>query len=154
MTTKRYIEAVGRRKTAMARVRITPDTKGSFVVNDKALEVYFPLMSLQHVARQALMKVEKEKGFSVSARVSGGGIHAQADAVRRSLNTIKSFAHRSKKKDFSNATRARRNDENLVSKKPAKLHNGASASLLHCGVGKGSGKPLFSRVGSFRNRGF
>ena len=81
----RYIEAVGRRKTAIARVRITPATKTSFVINDKTVEEYFTTLELQTLAQEALFKSEVSEKFLVSVHVVGGGIHAQAEAVRHGL---------------------------------------------------------------------
>jgi small subunit ribosomal protein S9 len=77
----RYYEAVGRRKTAIARVRIF--TKGNgFVVNDKPLAVYFPTPELQKLAEDALRKMKSTERFRVSVRVKGGGLVSQAEAVR------------------------------------------------------------------------
>lgn len=85
-TKNRYIEAVGRRKTAIARVRITPSTKTSFVVNDKDLKEYFVTPDLQSIAQEALSKSEIAEKFTVTVQVMGGGIHAQAEAVRHGLS--------------------------------------------------------------------
>ena len=82
----RYIEAVGRRKTAIARVRITPATKNSFVINDKDVKEYFSTEELQSIAQEAVIKSEVGEKFSVSVHVLGGGIHAQAEAVRHGLS--------------------------------------------------------------------
>jgi small subunit ribosomal protein S9 len=84
-TKQRYIEAVGRRKTAIARVRITPSTKTTFVVNDKDVKEYFVTPDLQSIAQEALSKSEITEKFTVSVHVLGGGIHAQAEAVRHGL---------------------------------------------------------------------
>ncbi len=81
----RYIEAVGRRKTATARVRITPATKGSFIVNDKDVKDYFVTNELQTISQEALAKSEIGEKFTVTVHVNGGGIHAQAEAVRHGL---------------------------------------------------------------------
>lgn len=85
-TKNRYIEAVGRRKTATARVRITPSTKASFVVNDKDVKDYFVTEELQMIAQEAISKSEVGEKFTVSAHVNGGGIHAQAEAVRHGIS--------------------------------------------------------------------
>lgn len=82
----RYIEAVGRRKTAIARVRITPATKGSFVVNEKDVKDYFVTGELQMIAQEAISKGEVGEKFAVSVHVTGGGIHSQAEAVRHGLS--------------------------------------------------------------------
>jgi small subunit ribosomal protein S9 len=84
-TKNRYIEAVGRRKTATARVRITPATKASFIVNDKDVKEYFTTNDLQVVAQEAIAKSEAGEKFAVTVHVAGGGIHAQAEAIRHGL---------------------------------------------------------------------
>jgi len=83
-TTKKYIEAVGRRKTAIARVRITEGGNG-FVVNERALAEYFPTESLQNTALEALTVTNQKGTFGVSAKVVGGGVSAQAEAIRHAL---------------------------------------------------------------------
>ncbi len=85
-TKNRYIEAVGRRKTAIARVRITPGTKASFTVNDKDVKEYFQTADLQSVAEEAVTKSEIGEKFVITVKVLGGGIHAQAEAVRHGLS--------------------------------------------------------------------
>ncbi len=76
--------AVGRRKTAAARVRIEPGT-GSITVNEKPYTVYFPIAFWQEKVMAPLKAAGKEKGMNVSVRVVGGGVHAQADAVRHGI---------------------------------------------------------------------
>lgn len=84
-TATRYIEAVGRRKTATARVRITPTTKeAGYVVNGKALADHFQLDSLQKIATAAF--ADLTQAFDVSVKVMGGGINAQAEAVRHGIS--------------------------------------------------------------------
>lgn len=85
-TKNRYIEAVGRRKTAIARVRITPGAKSSFTVNDKDVKEYFTTNDLQVLAQEALAKSEIAEKFVVTVKVLGGGIHAQAEAIRHGLS--------------------------------------------------------------------
>lgn len=85
-TKNRYIEAVGRRKTAIARVRITPASKTTFTINDKDVKDYFTTGELQMIAQEAISKGEVSEKFAVSVHVVGGGIHAQAEAVRHGLS--------------------------------------------------------------------
>ncbi len=85
-TKNRYIEAVGRRKTATARVRITPAAKSSFAVNDKDMKDYFVTEELQTIASEAFTKSEVADKFNVTVHVVGGGIHAQAEAVRHGIS--------------------------------------------------------------------
>jgi small subunit ribosomal protein S9 len=83
-TKKRYIEAIGRRKTSTARVRITPATKASYVVNEKELATYFPTEELQKIVTDPFTTAEAV--FAVSVKVQGGGIHSQAEAVRHGIS--------------------------------------------------------------------
>jgi small subunit ribosomal protein S9 len=80
---QKYIEAVGRRKTSVARVRITPSSKSTFVVNDKELEVYFPTGEMQMLVKEPF-EVLKDK-FKVSAKIVGGGAHSQSEALRHGI---------------------------------------------------------------------
>ena len=82
---QRYIEAIGRRKTAVARIRIVADPKKNFVVNEKPMDQYFQDKEQQIIVRQSLDKGAAKNHFAVSARVKGGGMHAQAEAVRQGI---------------------------------------------------------------------
>lgn len=85
-TKKKYIETIGRRKTATARVRLTPAAKASYAINDKDLAGYFPTAELQKIVMGPFAAMEGDKGnFSVSVKVSGSGIHSQAEAVRHGI---------------------------------------------------------------------
>jgi len=80
--TERYFEALGRRKTAVARVRLFPRGEKFFLVNKKPLDVYFPTPELVKTAQAALEKMECINKFGISVLVKGGGLNAQAEAVR------------------------------------------------------------------------
>lgn len=78
---ERYYEAVGRRKTATARVRLY--TKGQGItVNGQDYEKYFPTDLLQKIADASLRKMKSLERFRLSAKTSGGGLKAQAEAIR------------------------------------------------------------------------
>lgn len=77
-----YFEAVGRRKTSVARVKLFPSDSKEFMVNNKPLDLYFPLFELRQTAQAALKKVDVAGKFRVSVLVKGGGLHSQAEAVR------------------------------------------------------------------------
>lgn len=82
-----YYEAVGRRKTSHARVRIREGIKRSaspVIINARSLHDYFPMSALQHMVTQPLEKLGLS-GIRVEANVSGGGIHSQAEAVRHGV---------------------------------------------------------------------
>lgn len=82
----RFIEAVGRRKTSTARVRITEASKGSVVVNGKDAPTYFPTIELQKIVNEAIEKSKVAGKFVVTVLVKGGGIHSQAEALRHGLS--------------------------------------------------------------------
>ena len=83
-TTERYIEGIGRRKTSVARVRIYEKGAG-ITVNDKDYHDYFPGESLHHIVEEALQKVDMHQQKKVTVHVSGGGLFAQAEAIRHGL---------------------------------------------------------------------
>ena len=88
---------VGRRKEAVARVRLVPGT-GRWVVNGKTLENYFPNKVHQQSVSEPFRTVGAEGTYDVFARINGGGVSGQAGALRlgvaRSLNEIDAEAHR------------------------------------------------------------
>ncbi len=85
-TGDRYIEAVGRRKTAIARVRLFDDAKAGISVNGKDCSLYFPTASLKQKSEKAL----KEAGFfgkiRIEAKIKGGGISSQAGALSHGIS--------------------------------------------------------------------
>ena len=82
----KYFEAVGRRKTAIARVRITPAPKQSIVINDKDVVDYFATAEMRMIAEAAFVRSEITQKFKVTALLSGGGIHSQAEALRHAIS--------------------------------------------------------------------
>jgi small subunit ribosomal protein S9 len=85
-TTDKYIETVGRRKTAVARVRITPASKMSYDINGKTVEQYFPTKELQTTATESFgaSKLSETK-FKITVVAKGGGISGQAEAIRHGI---------------------------------------------------------------------
>lgn len=82
---KQYYEGLGRRKEAVARVRLTNEDKPTFFVNGRALEKYFPTTELRLVARKALDEIASGGKLAVSAKIVGGGVRAQADALSHGI---------------------------------------------------------------------
>ncbi|MDI9325602.1 MAG: 30S ribosomal protein S9 [Alphaproteobacteria bacterium] len=110
--TKKYIEAIGRRKTAIARVRITDASKTSAVVNEKSIEDYFPIAELRHRALSTLEILNTP--MSVSVKVNGGGYNAQADAIRLGIARALISIHPGEKKkikSYGHLTRDSRKKE-------------------------------------------
>lgn len=78
-----YVEGIGRRKTATARVRLTPAKETTIVVNDKPLIEYFPHIALQKDVQSVLdTKDAGIQDYTITAHVNGGGISSQAEAIR------------------------------------------------------------------------
>ena len=80
-----HITAVGRRKTAIASVRMSAAPKSSVMVNGKSVKDYFKTDLRAKVAEEALATAESAEHYAVTAHVEGGGIAAQADALRHAI---------------------------------------------------------------------
>ena len=83
-TLKKKIQfwGTGRRKKAIARVRLIPGGNGTIVINDRAFEDYFPQGTLQYIVKQPLALLEVESKYDVMVNVVGGGYTGQAGAIR------------------------------------------------------------------------
>jgi len=80
-----YFEAVGRRKTSIARVRLYTKGDSSITVNDKKVEVYFPTKSMQNAVQEPLATMKLTDRFLITVKVNGGGIASQSEAVRHGI---------------------------------------------------------------------
>jgi small subunit ribosomal protein S9 len=76
--------ATGKRKSAVARVTLKPGT-GVYTINGKALDEYFPRATLRTKARQPLETVGQQERMDVVAKIHGGGVSAQAGALRHGI---------------------------------------------------------------------
>ena len=119
--------ATGRRKEAVARVRLVPGT-GQWTVNGRTLEDYFPNKLHQQIVNEPFVALQLEGRFDVLARIHGGGIAGQAGALRlgvaRSLNAIDVDANRAELKKLGLLTR----DARAVERKKAGLKTARKAS--------------------------
>ncbi|MBM5789489.1 30S ribosomal protein S9 [Candidatus Parcubacteria bacterium] len=77
-----FIETVGRRKAAVARVRLHHGGSGKVTINDRAFEAYLPVAILQKSVLSPFEQTGTQGIFDVTVHVQGGGIRGQADAVR------------------------------------------------------------------------
>ncbi len=118
--------ATGRRKQAVARVRIVPGT-GSWTVNGRPLDAYFPNKLHQQVVNEPFTALGLNDRFDVIARIHGGGITGQAGALRlgvaRCLNSIDVEANRPALKKAGLLTR----DARVVERKKAGLKKARKA---------------------------
>ena len=83
-----YIEGVGRRKTAIARVRAVPAAKNSYTINDRPVEEYFKTEELRAIVNAPVSREGFPGKYAVTVKVQGGGTHAQAEAVRHGLSRV------------------------------------------------------------------
>ncbi len=118
--------ATGRRKEAVARVRIVPGT-GQWSVNGRSLESYFPNKLHQQVVNEPFANLQLEGRFDVIARIHGGGITGQAGALRlgvaRCLNAVDVEANRPSLKKAGLLTR----DARVIERKKAGLKKARKA---------------------------
>lgn len=82
--TKQYFYGTGRRKEAVARVRLYPGS-GKITVNKKAFEDYFPVETLRMIVRQPLVETGSQDRYDIVVNVRGGGIAGQAGAIRHGI---------------------------------------------------------------------
>ena len=119
--------AVGRRKQAIARVRLVPGS-GTITVNGRTLEDYFPNKLHQQLINSPFVLLDLEGRFDVVARINGGGISGQAGALRlgiaRALNEIDRENNRATLKKAGFLTR----DARAVERKKAGLKKARKAS--------------------------
>ena len=78
------INAVGRRKSSVARVYLTEGT-GKIVINKRELEQYFPSGILQYVVKQPLQLLGVEEKYDIKANLDGGGFTGQSQALRMAI---------------------------------------------------------------------
>ena len=80
-----YFYGTGRRKKSVARVRVYPGT-GKITINDRDIDDYFGLETLQLIVRQPLALTGTAEKFDIVCRVQGGGVTGQAGAIRHGLS--------------------------------------------------------------------
>ena len=116
----------GRRKEAVARVRLVPGT-GKWTINGRTLEEYFPAKLLQREVNSPIVLLKLEGKFDAIVLVDGGGTTGQAGAIRlgvaRALNAIDRDANRAALKKAGFLTR----DARVVERKKAGLHKARRA---------------------------
>ncbi len=118
--------ATGRRKEAIARVRLTPGS-GQWTINGRALDEYFPNKLHQQLVKEPFVLTELIDRYDVAARISGGGISGQAGALRlgvsRALNANDTEANRAVLKKNGMLTR----DARIKERKKAGLKKARKA---------------------------
>ena len=78
------VNALGRRKSAVARIFVTEGT-GKITINNKDLQVYFPSSILQYVVKQPLMTLDAAEKYDIKVNLDGGGYTGQSQALRLAI---------------------------------------------------------------------
>ncbi len=78
------VNAIGRRKAAVARVYLTEGT-GKIEIDKRPLEVYFPSSILQYIVKQPMLLLGVADKYDIKAHLDGGGYHGQAEALRLAI---------------------------------------------------------------------
>jgi len=127
--------ATGRRKEAVARVRIVPGN-GVWTINGRQLDSYFPNKLHQQVVNEPFAALQLEGRFDVIARIHGGGITGQAGALRLGVafastsSTRRPTGPRSRRPGCSRVTPASSSARRPASRRPARLRSTRSADLV------------------------
>jgi small subunit ribosomal protein S9 len=114
-THSRYYEGVGRRKTAIARVRISKG-EGSILINGKKPEAYFGITRLVKTVSAPLDAIKIPDKLNISVKVVGGGITAQAEAIRHGFSRALVILNKDFKKKLRNSGYLTR-DSRMVERK-------------------------------------
>ncbi len=133
MATKKSVKkkvqylGTGRRKTAIARVRLIPGGEGAITINNRTIEEYFPLDTMKLIVNQPLVATSASDKFDVFVNVKGGGMTGQAGAIRhgiaRALCVADSDAYRATLKKAGFLTR----DPRAKERKKYGLHKARKA---------------------------
>ena len=117
LTELEYINAIGRRKSSVARVYVSEGT-GKITINKKDLEVYFPSAILQYVVKQPLNLLEVAEKYDIKANLDGGGFTGQSQALRLAIARALVKINAEDKKKLKDAGFLTRDAREVERKKP------------------------------------
>ncbi len=100
---KKYVETVGRRKTSVARARLTPADKSSVTINNKKVEDYFTVAEQRVIIQSPMTESKVAQDFTITVRVAGGGVNSQAEAVRHAISRALIVVDETLRKDLKKA---------------------------------------------------
>lgn len=115
-----YFYAVGRRKTAIARVKLFPEkiSQNTLSINGRKFEEYFQISRMRDFAKAPLSLAGEGKKFNVEVRISGGGISAQADAIKLGIARALVVFNNELKKSLKDKGYLTRDPREVERKKP------------------------------------
>ncbi|MBI5138528.1 MAG: 30S ribosomal protein S9 [Candidatus Vogelbacteria bacterium] len=103
-----YVEATGRRKTSVARVRISAAKNSTYKCNDRSIQEYFPTEAARTIIQAPLKTATPSENYEISIHVRGGGMMSQAEAVRHGIARALSKADEGLRKPLKSAKFLRR----------------------------------------------
>ena len=113
------INAIGRRKSSVARVYLTEGT-GKIVINKRELDKYFPSGILQYVVKQPLQLLGVEEKYDIKANLDGGGFTGQSQALRLAIARALVKVNAEDKKQLKDAGFLTRDSRAVERKKPGR----------------------------------
>lgn len=135
-TAKKKVQywGTGRRKKAIARVRLIPGGEGAIVINKRDITEYFPQDTMKLIVRQPLVLTNTLDKYDVFVNVCGGGYTGQAGAIRHGIAALLSlqnpnFVARLKRKVTLPVIRVRKNVRNTALKKQERLRSSANVNF-------------------------
>ncbi len=120
-----YIYSVGKRKTAIARVKLFQGGNGEVKVNDKAAKQYFTALQIENLFAPLVLTGQKGS-FDIEARLTGGGKSAQSDAIRHGISRALLLVNPEFRTELKRAGFLRRDSRTKERKKPG-LHRARRA---------------------------
>lgn len=118
MPDTKYTVAVGRRKTASARVKLTPASATTVTVNGMPAREYFKTAERDSITLDAFKPAELKDNYAVEAKVQGGGLNAQAEAVRHAIARAITEAEAGTRGALKSAGFLKRDPRSVERKKP------------------------------------
>ena len=135
------LNAIGRRKSAVARVYLSEGT-GKIIINKKDLTEFFPSAILQYVVKQPLMLLEAEGKYDIKANLDGGGFTGQSQALRLAIARALVKVNAEDKKALKDAGFLTRDSRAVERKKPGQpkaRRPSSSVSVNACSLNSGYG---------------
>ncbi len=117
-TKRSYLAAIGKRKTAIARVKLFQDGSGEFTVNGMDLKKYFHGTAIENAMSPLVVGGQGKSDVDVEVRVVGGGMASQSDAVRHGLSRVMLLLKPEVRPDLKRAGFLRRDARIKERKKP------------------------------------
>ena len=111
------VDAIGRRKSAVARVYVSEGT-GKITINKKDISVYFPSAILQYVVKQPLLLLDAAEKYDIKANLDGGGFTGQSQALRLAIARALVKINEEDKKGLKDAGFLTRDSRAVERKKP------------------------------------